>query len=101
MIKIQPRKKGQDSEKQTIWANKICAEINDALQEISDKGFGDYANEAAEFYNKMGSACYGGASDIIDYLKDEKRYNVFARCYGFARRDRNPDGVKTLNPRAL
>jgi len=88
----------QASEKQIKFANDIVARINAVLREITDMGYADYANEASAKYDRMTDAVESGPRDVIEYLKNVTRHQIFSDCYGMARRDQNFEAVDKLHP---
>jgi len=86
--------------KQEQFAADIVGRINAALAEVVAKGFPEYAAKAADKFNALTNHVEAGPKDVITYLKDVTRYSVFNECYMMARRDKNTEAVKALDPRA-
>jgi len=86
------------SEKQTAFAVNIITRINAALDEVSAIGFAVYADEVGIVLDALTDGVEAGPRDVIEYLKNIERYQVFSKCYQLARRDRNSLAVNALNP---
>ena len=100
-ITMQPEQHGARpaTERQIQFANDILSAINGHLAAVAAHGFDEITAELTERLNRRAMTRFGGAQDVIDFLKPMMTKSaIFGEAQNIAKNMRNSEAVKALHP---